>query len=492
MNMCSSGRTEKNSTLSLNLAEDPHTLDPRQVRTLRDITLVKQLFDGLTRLSPTGKPENALAEKVDISADGLTYTFTLRNATWSDGSPVTAFDFQTSWLTVLDPQFPTDYAHMLFPIKNAREAKLGKCLLEDVGIKAENATTFVVHLEHPTPYFLELTSFPTLFAFKEALFDGPFIVDNYRPDASLVLTKNPLYWQNDCVSLEKIAFTIISDNSTESLLYEKGELDWLGQPLSHNISSDHVAKLKKEGALHSFPVAGTFWLKFNTATTPFQDSRLRRALSYVIDRQAIVTHILQGNQEPSIGVLPSTMTLNSFETPALSAAKELFDSYVAEKGMPALVLSYGSTERNSKIVQFVADTWHKAFGIEVKLEGLELKSYRQKVKKGEYMVGTGDWIADFNDPVSFLDLFKYKEGSLTDTGWYNEAYSALLSQAELETNESKRSAFLAEAEKILFNEMVVAPLYHYSFDYVKNDSVTDVVLSPIGSADFKYAKKEMK
>lgn len=157
-------------------------------------------------------------------------------------------------------------------------------------------------------------------------------------------------------------------------------------------------------------------------------------------------------------------------------------------------MSYHPSERNSKITQFIADEWRKTFGIEIVLEAIELQVYRQKVKLGQFQVGTGEWVADFNDPIAFLDLFKYRRedqggNGLNDTGWHNDEFSSLLDACKREHNIEKRNEMLKKAEKILVEEMPVAPLYHYSFDYMKKEGVNEVVLSPLGPVDFKYATK---
>jgi oligopeptide transport system substrate-binding protein len=506
--------TEKSShRLNLNIAEDPQTLDPRVVRNLRDLSLAMQLFEGLTRVDSSGHPIPAAAEKIETSADGLTYTFVLRPSKWTNEDAVTAFDFEYSWKKVLDPNFPTDYAHMLYPIQNAQEAKLGKCPLSEVGVRAQDERTLQVTLKNPTPYFLELTAFPTLFAVNKRVDEmdakwalprtsastfvsnGPFTLADWKPSEIVVLKKSPTYWENGSVNLDEIVFSVIPDNMTESYLYEKGELDWLGQPLSSNISTELLHKLKAAGKLNSYSVAGTYWLKYNTKKAPFNDVRMRKAFAYAISRKQIKEHILQGNQQIASGVLPPSMTLKTedlFIDDNTQLAKELFASYLADHPDTKITLSFGTSERNNKIMQFVADSWHNTFGIEIALEGIEGKVYRQKVKMGEFQVGSGEWIADFNDPISFLELFKYRNESgngMNETGWSSNEFASIIDSALIEVDPLKRNALLLTAEKMLIDDMVVAPLYHYSFDYVKNEKVSDVVLSPLGPVDFKRAKK---
>lgn len=481
--------------LNLNISEDPQTLDPRMVSSSRDLSLVMQLFEGLTRMDREGKPQMAVAERMELSSDGCTYTFYLRPSKWSNDEIVTAFDFEYSWKKVLDPNFPSDYAHILFPIYNAKEAKMGQVALSEVGIHALDEKTLQVRLSYPTPYFLELTAFPTFFpvnknnnAKETFVSNGPFCLNYWKPSEMIEFKKNPLYWEKEKVLLEELVFSVITDNTTEEYLYEKGELDWLGQPLSHNIVTDVLKQLKDGGKLNSYPVAGTYWLKFNTAVEPFNDVRLRKALSYAIDRNQIIDHILYGNQQVATRLLPPSMRRSEelfFQNGDTSQALELFKAYLADHSSPKIVLSYFASERNTKIMQFIADSWRKTFGVDVTLEGMESKVYMQKVKMGEFQVGSGDWIADFNDPISYLELFKRKN----DCAWSHANYTALIDEALNEVKSEKRASLLEKAEKILIDEMVVAPLYFYSWDYVKNDSIEGVVLSPLGPVDFKNARK---
>lgn len=512
---CQKAEKEKEKTLHLNILENPLSLDPRCARTIRDLSLTKQLFEGLTRLDKEGSPKPALAEKIDISADALTYTFHLRESYWTTGEKVTASDFLYAWKKVLSPSFATDYSHMLFAIKNAKQARMGQCSFEDVGVKALDEKTLVVELEYPTPYFLELVAFPTTFPIlsgldeKVALWNvsaktfvgnGPFKLQNWNTGAEIILEKNETYWDKEHVFLDAIAFTILSDASTESYLFEKGQLDWLGQPLSQPIFNELLTKLRGEGKVSSYPVAGTFMVKFNVEKSPFSDARLRKAFSYAISREQIIKHVLQGKQQIATGILPPVISLQKtpyFQDGDKEEAKKLFNEYLTEKKLsskefPEVVLSFNATERNSKIAQLLQEVWQQTFTIKVKLNGTENQFFRKNLKSGDYIAGLGDWIADFQDPISFLELFQYrledkKSNGMNDTRWHNEQYSRLLDMAVKEKELPLRNEYYHQAEKILIEEMPVAPIYHYSFDYTKKDNVKDVFLSPLGIADYKYA-----
>lgn len=455
--------TPDEETLRLNLADDPVSFVPYEVRTLRDLTLAKQLYEGLMRLDVDGVPQPAIAKTVNLSKDLCTYTFTLREAQWSDGSPVVANDFVQAWSEARHHE----YAHMLAPIVDAQ---------------AIDAQTLVVTLDQPTPYFLELTAFPTYFPYKkEGVYNGPFVLEEWRPTAELTLAKNGTYWDAEHVPLQGITFTIITDNNTEHALFEKEALDWLGQPISHNIATELLHNTEAD----SYDVAGTFWFVFNTRKAPFDNPLLRQAFTYAIDREQIIAHILQGKQPAATSPLPPSMALSNkphFVDGDIELARRLFDE---AGGCEALTLRYPNAERTSKIVQLVQQQWESAFGIDVKLEALEKGLHRSEAKLGHFEVTTGQWIADFNDPLAFLELFT-ADSAMNPSGWTDAEFAALLTASRHEVE--RRHELLAEAEKILVEQMPIAPLYHYSFDYVKNQRVSGVVLSPLGTADFKTAR----
>jgi oligopeptide transport system substrate-binding protein len=507
--------TEK--TLRLNLTEDPVSLDPRVVRSLKDLTVVKQLFEGLMRLDPHGIPQPAIAQSVEISEDLLTYTFYLREAYWNNHNPVTAYDFEYAWKSILDPNFASDYAHMLYPIKNAEQARRGACAIDAIGVNAVDDRTLIVHLCAPTPYFLELVSFPTYsplnrdFSEKNQNWldlegedfncNGPFCLQTWSPQKELVFVKNPTYWDQQAVQLESIRFSMIKDNLTESNLFDKGELDWLGQPISHAIATEILGKMKEAKMADSYPVSGTFWLKFNTEKEPFNHQKVRKAFSYAINRSEIIAHILQGNQVIATGPLPPSIFQHDrllFQDNDLEAAKQLFLEACTEEGwnldsFPKITLSYSHSQRNHMIAQTIQQQWKKAFNLDVELELLEPHIYRNACRLGNFQVGPGEWIADFNDPLAILELFKFKKDNkkgtgLNDTEWQNELYISLLNAMLIEKSPTKRKELAEQAEKILIEDMPIIPLYHYAFDYAKKSYVQDVVLSSLGIADFKKAR----
>ncbi|MEI8366176.1 MAG: peptide ABC transporter substrate-binding protein [Parachlamydiaceae bacterium] len=506
--LCSCSRKEHpREALTVAMSEDPQSLDPRVVRILPTVSVLKLLFEGLMRTNSSGFNEPAAASSVVISEDKRTYTFTLRDSHWSDGSPVTAQDFEETWKSILSPSFPAPNAYQLYLIKGAKEAKEGILPPDAIGVKAIDSKTLVVELLEPTPYFLEITTCHFYFpvcpsmragspddSVKLVVGNGPFMMDHWKLRSELAVVKNPHYWDAANVAVNKISLAIL-DETTALKLFEAGSLDWAGSPIS-TLPQDAIASLKQRGVLQVFPGAGTHWFRLNTQKPPFDNEKIRRAFSLALDRQAIVNHITQGNQVPAIGVVPPSFGFshqNYYKDHDLDAARQLFAEGLSESGrskadISPLVLSYAANDRNSKIAQAVQPQWSKAFDIDVKLEANEGPSLMDKMHKGTYQISLGAWYADLRDAFNFLEIFKLKDNPTNQTFWHNALYTQLLEQSSTELDPAKRQQILEHAEAVLMQGMPVAPLFHNSYNYLKSDRVSGVYFSPLGFLDFKEAR----
>ena len=365
----------------------------------------------------------------------------------------------------------------------------------------------VVELEEPTPYFLKLLAthfyFPVHRSLREKdasaiipeqfIGNGPFKVVHWKKDNEFVAEKNPLYWDAQAVKLDKIIGVKLSEN-TAYQMYEAGELDWMGSPLSA-IPQDAVHTLKKEGRLLIIPSAGTHWFRLNTAKPPFNNQNMRRAFTLALDRKAIVEHITQGNQTAANGIVPPSFGLNApvyFVDNDQPKAWELFQKGLNELNididqLPSITLTYSNNERDHKIAQAVQQQWNKAFGISVLLKSQENKTFIDTVKNHNYQIASGSWYADFLDPINFLEVFKYKSNGTNNTEWENPEYMSLLNASGQEPNPLKRYDILRKAEGILMDQMPVAPLFYGAFNYVKEDKISGVYFSELGILDFKHA-----
>ncbi len=500
----------KAQVLRWNLHSEPPTGDPGLAEDTTSAAIVKAVFDGLTRIGPSGKPEEAVAEKIEVSSDMKTYTFKLRDSKWSNGEPVTAYDFEYAWKRALDPKTASNYAYQLYYIKNAEKANKGTGSLDDVGVKALDDKTLQVELTNPTPFFLELTAFQTYFPVNKKVVEtdekwsgeakthvgnGPFKMESWEHKSKMVLVKNDNYWDKDSVKLDKIEFSMVEDENTELSMFENGEIDWAGSPLS-SLPTDSMPALKDSGKLQVKPVGATYWYKFNTEKPPFNNVKIRKAFAYGINRQILIDNVLQANQQPAMAAVPPTMGLNTggyFKDNDQETAKKLLEEGMKELGiskLPPIKLSYNTSEGHKKIAEAIQDQWRQNLGAEVKLENQEWKVYLETMHEGNYQVGRLGWSGDFNDPINFLELFKEKDGGNNDTRWENPKFKELLNQSATESDPEKRKAILREAEQIMMDEMPIMPIYFYTHTWVKNDKVKGIFQDGLGAIDWKWASIE--
>lgn len=508
---CQKSSGKPSSTLNMSIEEDPKTLDPRQVRDLSGTTIIHMLYEGLTRLNEDGDPILALAESVSIEEDQKTYTFKLRKSSWSDGTPVTAYHFENSWKSVLDPKFPAPNAYQLYVIEGAKAAKEGKISLDKVGIKALDDYTLIVSLANPTPYFLNLTA--TYFYYPvndtmrlygsqtdkmqdvQIVTNGPFQLEHWARRNQLTAVKNPYYWDAKSVSLNKISMILV-DNPTALSMFERNELDWAGSPLS-TIPTDALASLKSKNLLQIKPAAGVYFFRYNVEKPPFNQVNMRQAFTLAINRQDLVQHVLQGNQIPARGFVPPSFLVSPtyFRDHHVSRAKELFAASVDEKygrieKIPSITLCYAAGERSHKTAQVVQQQWKDAFGIDVQLQSCESKVFYDRLKNKDYQLAIGSWFADFRDPIAFLDIFKYKDNGTNNTQWENPEYVQFLNLSSETPHNAEREKFLSEAQRVLMEDMPIAPLYYGAYNYLKRPYVKGVYFSELGYLDFKNASIE--
>lgn len=502
---CQKSTISTQQTAHLNLTKDPISLDPRKARDLDSITLVRMLFEGLTRTSKTGKTELALASHVEVLNEGLRYVFHLRESQWSNGDVLKSEDFVQSWKAILDPNFATDIAYQLYPIKNAKEAKLGEVSLDDVGVYALDAQTLVVELHQPIPYFLELVSMTPFFPVNAKIADenpqwnlncsafvcnGPFQLSTWKHSDQLIFLKNSKYWEAKEVRLDGIDFVIASAD-TALRMFEEKKLDWAGSPLS-TIPADAIEDLKKTGQFHSSPFLGTCFFRVNTSEiirnkkNPLSDPICRRTLAFSLDRESIVDAILQGGQTAARTLVPPEMGLACH----MFSEIETQPHYVFEKNKDPLVISYLNNERNASIVLAIQKQWEKVLGITVELEAIEPKVFFQRISQRDFQIAIGSWTADFNDPINFLEVFKFKDQGTNNTGWENSEYIDLLNRSALCKSAEERRDLLRKAEEILIGEMPIIPIFHYALNYLKQEPLQGVVLSSAGQLDLRWANLE--
>ncbi|MBS0621047.1 MAG: peptide ABC transporter substrate-binding protein [Verrucomicrobia bacterium] len=495
------------NAIHLNLKREPMTLDPRKGADAISSRLHFALFQGLVRLDLNGDIIPAQAEKYDISSDGMLYTFYLRDALWSDGSPVTAYDFERSWKDILDPLFPASNAHLFYPIKNAEKAKKGEIGLEEVGIWAADAKTFVVTLEKPTPYFLNLIAFCSFFpvstkndrahptwandAGEHFLSNGPFVLKEWKHGDEIIIEKNPLYWNLDEVKPDEIVFSMVENEMTAYQLFESGKLDMIGEPLSP-LPIDAIASLQDK--VHTYPSASTTFVSFHVEKPPFHNAKIRKALAYAIDRRSIVENITQLSESAATSAIPPSLKGNSvrsfFKDKDTFLAKKLLEEGMQECGIDRSAFEgisylYSASELNYKIAQAIQQQWLDTLGIHIKLEQVEHKVLLDRLTKRSYSLAQSIWQAQYNDPMNILERFKAKGNVKNYPHWENEEYNRLLEDSHYATGDV-RNTLLEQAEEIFLEEMPICPIYHWNIAYLAKPHLENIGLIPIGELLFHH------
>ncbi len=505
-------------TLKINLSSEPPTFDPQQAQDSTSNAILKLMYEGLTRQNAeTGQAEEGVAESWDISADGLVYTFHLRDSKWSNGDAVTANDFAYAWQRVLDPnaEQAAPYAYQLYYIKGAEDFNTGKITdFSQVGIKVIDEKTLEVTLANPTPYFLGLLSFYTYYPVHSSVKDnakwatavdtqitnGPFTLTEWTTGQSLAVTKNPTYYAADAIKAQQINFSIVNSGATELLSYKNGELDRAGGPIGE-IPTEQLPIVAKElpNEFARKGIASVYYYQFNVTEKPFTNVKIRKALAMAIERQPIIDNITLGGQLPAFGFVPPGIQSNEQEfrtavadsqyfSEDLTEAKKLLDEGLKEEGLDKLqfTITYNTSEGHQKIAVAIADQWKKALGVEVKLENKEWGVFIEDRHNLNYQVARAGWSADYNDPMTYLDMWVTGGGN-NDSGYSNAEYDKLILEAKSSADNALRQEKFVAAEKILMDDMVVIPIYYYTNNSLTKEYLKGVTLDFSGAIDLSRA-----
>lgn len=460
-------------------------LDPQTAVTITEIDLASTLFEGLVAEHPVDlHPVPGVAERWEVSPDNLSYTFQLRaNARWSNGTPLTAADFVQSWRRILTPSLAAPNAGLLYVIQGAEAYHKGVVPdFAQVGVSAPSPHVLRVRLEHPTPYFLSLLSHPAFFPVPLSVVrqhggeadranrwtrpgtlvgNGPFQLETWRINDQIVVRKSDTYWDAATVRLNAIRFRPFESIDAEERAFRAGQLH-----LTYVLPFGRAAAYRGEQArfVRADPYLNTYFLRLNTAKPPLGDPRIRQALSLSIDRAALVAKVLRGGQQPATSLTPPG--LPGYEPPALvrtdvAAARELLAEagFPGGRGLPRLSLLFNTSENLRLIAEALQEMWRRELGIEVELINQERKVVLAERSLGNYQILIADWVADYLDPVTFLEPWRSDSGN-NHTGWRNSEFDALLFASARNGNPESRAAELQKAEALLLRELPVVPLYY--------------------------------
>lgn len=474
---CQKRETSTDQTLHINLKKEPVSLDPRIGNDIVATQVHFMLYEGLVKLEPDLTLSLAQAKSYEISPDGKRYTFYLGDTKWSDGSAVTALDFEKSWKSILDPHFYCPDSYLLNCIKNGRAAKQGQLPLDSVGIFAKDSKTLIVDLEKSTPHFLQIVASSVLLPVKDNLYNGPFSLKTWKPHHSMILKKNPFFRGASAVALKQISIEIVEDGLE---LYRSGHFDLIGSPLSA-FPAKLLKDLKNENQLTFFPVATTKFLSFNTSVFPFHNANLRRAFALSINRKEIVDQITQLDEKEALNFIPPVLCDSSplFNDADTAKAKECLKKGLEElnielKDLEGISFVYVSSEINLLLAQELQELWSKVLGVKVTLENVEFKTLHERSKEGAYSIGIFAWLADYADPMNILERFQDKTSHRNYCKWENSTYNELLEKGALK-----------DAEVLLADEMPITGLFHDSYAFMIHPHVKGFAISPLGRVYFE-------
>ncbi len=460
---------------------EPQSLDPNRATGSWEFNILGDLFEGLTTEDARAQPIPGAAESWTTSADGLTWTFKLRSgATWSDGVPVTAEDFVFAWRRILAPETAAEYASILFVVKNAEAVNAGKAKPEALGIRAVDASTLEVTLEHPAPYLLELmmhvTAYPLPRHVVEAaganwtqagtmVSNGPFMLAEWRPGEFVRAVKNPAFHAAGEIAIDEVFYYPTDDSEAALRRFRSGDLD-----LNVGFPSQQYDWLMENlpESVRTATVLNTRFVNFLTEKKPFDDARVRLALSMAIDREAIAD-ILKSGEQPAYGLVPPG-TAGYGEGPKLSFAQWPMEKRVADAKL--LLKEAGFDEENplAFTYRFIADNdsrrvaaalqemWGR-IGAKVELSVSEKKAHYVAVRARDYQVAEGNWFADYNDAGNFLFLTRANSGDMNASRWRNKAFEELMAAADVEPDAARRAELMKQAEAVMLEDAGLAPLF---------------------------------
>lgn len=464
---------------------------------VRGISIAKNLYEGLTRIDAEGHAKLAGAKSVDISSDRLHYTFTLRDNFWSDGTPVTAYQYENAWKEALSPTSTCTRPELFYMIKNAKEAKLGKAPLDSVGIKAIDSKTLAVDLIYPSPYFLDFVSEPVSMPLihpqqKEmTVFNGPFFVAKWDRGSLLQLKPNPHFWDKKHITLEQIDIYMIQDPQTAFAFFQEGKIDFIGAPFCF-LTAEQIIRLQEIKKICKEPTNRVFWIVLNTKHLAISSPRIRQALGMALLRQPVTDHILIGGKPLMKPMPPAILPESGIGLQEdLAEARKQFDLGLKELGLtketfPPLVITYPQMPNRKEISEYVQQSWTRAFGIKVELEAKDWNTLRANLAPGLFEI-TGLFFAPYyNDPFELMDYFSAIT-SINIPQWLNADYTKLLASAKQERDFNKRLEILKQAERILIEEMPFIPICTDTIMFAHNPHLHGYIFDCLCAIDFSYA-----
>ncbi|WP_421199680.1 ABC transporter substrate-binding protein [Aeromonas enteropelogenes] len=462
---------------------EPATLDPHKSEGDVESAILRDLFEGLVTSGPKGEVLPGVAESWETK-DNKHYLFHLRkDAKWSNGDPVTAHDFEFAFKRAVDPKTASPYSWYLeMPtIVNATDIIAGKKPADTLGVKAVDDYTFEVQLEKAIPYFVGMLSHTTTYPVPKKVVEkfgdkwtqpgnmvsnGAYVLKDWVVNERIDVERNKNYWNDAKTVINKVTYLPIQSTNAELNRYLAGEVD-----MTKNTPIERFKQLKKDypNELKVTGQVATYYYQFNVKKKPFDDVRVRTALSYAIDRNVIVDKVMGQGQAPAYGLTPDYVDgfkpvvaewskMTQAERDAKAKALLADAGFDASKPLKFELL-YNTDDNHKKVAVAVASMWKK-LGVQVSLVNQEWKTYLETKKQGQFDVGRAGWVADYNEASSMLDLMQTTHGN-NDGKYSNPVYDKLMSDSRNVVDDAARNKLYVQAEEILAKDMPIAPIYQY-------------------------------
>ena len=502
--------------LSVQIGPNPETIDPALNSAVDGGNMILHTFECLLTWDQDSKLAPGQAESWETSEDGLTWTFHLRDGLkWSDGSALTANDFVYSWRRVCDPMVAAPYAETVLGMVEGYADAIGGNL-EALGVEATDDSTLVVHLSQPCSYFGSLAAFATLSPVQQATIDangdgwavaadtyicnGPFYISDWVPGSYIMCTKNPNYWNADAIKLDGIKFNLIEDPNASYSAYQTGEVLFI-----KDVPTEEIPSLTGNEEFHVDPIIGTYYLSLNTEREPFNDPKVRKALSLAIDREYVANTLMQGTYSPAgnfmgpgwidtdgsqfmdnaNGGQPYIDTTNH-EANVEEAKQLLADAgYPDGAGFPAITYSTNDAGYHKVVAEYLQQAWAE-LGINLQVDIVEWASFTPMRRNGEYDASRNGWVGDYSDPSNMLDLL-YSSNGNNDGKFNNAEYDAAMDTSRTTLDAAERSAALHKAEDILMEEAACVPVAYYNDFWLQSTKIQNMWHSAYGYWYFMYA-----
>ena len=528
----------KSFDLNVCVASEPQTIDPALNSAVDGAIMTQHFFEGLMKWADSGKPVNDkgnmnFAELVNgqassyqkvVNDDGtVTYTFKIRpDAKWSDGKAVTANDFVYSWRRLADPNTAADYCYMIDMVKGYAEVNSGEADPSTLAVSAPDASTFEVVLTYDCPYFLEICAFPAAFPVREDVVsaepdtwttsngsknyitNGPWKMAEWVHDSYIKMVPNEYHYDVANLGPDSSTFRLMADSNAMLAGFRSNDLQYINQ-----VPVDETPSLIASGELDIVDYIGTYYVSYQTQAEPFDDWRVRKAFTLTIDSKYIVEQITQSGQVPATGFVPAgvydanptgddfrTVGGDYWEAPLTDeiyqknceeARQLLADAgYPNGEGFPVVTYLYNTGDAHKAVGEALQQMWQKALNVTVQLQNQEWNAFLETRKNGDFQVARNGWIADYNDPISFLDMWLTGGGN-NDGQYSNPEYDAAIKEAKSSADPAVRMAAMHRAEDIIMGEdWALGPIYFYTNSYMMKENIKGAFYTPLGYYIFGY------